>query len=48
MDHVWEGERQVAYIKNGIAFDMHGRERYKVDGDKLVDPTTGVVVGYLG
>ena len=46
-DHIWEGDRQAAYIKNGYAIDVNGRKRYRVDGDKLLHLDTGEVVGHL-
>jgi len=46
-DYIWEGERQVAYIKDGFAFEQKNEKRYKVEGDKLLDLEIGRVVGYL-
>jgi hypothetical protein len=46
-DYIWEGERQVAYIKDGFAFDRQNEKRYRVEGDKLLDPKTGQIVAYL-
>jgi hypothetical protein len=46
-DYIWEGERQVAYIKDGFAFDRQNEKRYRVGGDKLLDLKTGQLVAYL-
>jgi hypothetical protein len=46
-DFIWEGERQVAYIKDGFAFDQQHQKRYRVERDKLLDIESGQVVGYL-
>jgi hypothetical protein len=46
-DTIWEGGKQVAYVKDGFAFDRHHRKRYKVENHKLLDLVTGDVVGHL-
>jgi len=46
-DYIFEGKRQVAYIKDGVAYDRQNKERYRVEGDKLLDLKTGEVVAYL-
>ncbi len=30
-DYIWEGERQVAYVKDGFAFDRQNEKRYRVE-----------------
>jgi hypothetical protein len=46
-EYIWERVRQVAFIKDGIAFDRQNKERYRVEGDKLLNLETGEVVAYL-
>jgi hypothetical protein len=52
-DYICEEGGQVAYIKRDRikgdrAFDLHhNRERYRVEGSKLLDLTSGKIMGYL-
>jgi hypothetical protein len=46
-DYIWEGERQVAYIKDGFALDRQNERRYRVEGDKSLDLKTDQAVAYL-
>ncbi len=52
LDYIYEEGGQVAYIKRDRikgdrAFDLHNRERYRVEGSKLLDLTSGKIMGYL-
>jgi len=51
-DYIYEEGGQVAYIKRDRvkgdrAFDLHNRERYRVEGSKLLDLTSGKIMGYI-
>jgi len=47
VDYIYEGTRQVAYIKNGFAFDQQQRRRYSVESGRLLDISTRSAVAYL-
>jgi hypothetical protein len=47
MEGIWQGGKQIAFIKQGYAYDRQNKKRYKVANYELLDLDTGKLVTYL-